>query len=78
MATQIAKIDRYFSVEGMHCLKCVRKIQALGERTQAIESLNVDLSENRVTTLTRESFVPSEFVKKLENTVFVFLEFQPL
>lgn len=59
-----------FTVEGMHCLKCVRKIQAIGEAFQGLESLEVNLTEHLVSTKTTDAFQPEQFLKRIREAGF--------
>ncbi len=60
----------HFSVEGMHCIKCVRKIQSIGDGILGVESLEVDLSEARVSTRANKHFRPQDFLANIEKAGF--------
>lgn len=60
----------FFTVRGMHCLKCVRKVQAVGGQFASVKWLEVNLSQQSVSAKADTSFRPESFLKKLEDAGF--------
>jgi len=59
-----------FRVEGMHCIKCIRKIQSIGSEFQSIKKLNVYLGEHLVVTEACSGFPLSDFIQKVQTGGF--------
>jgi len=57
--------DLLFRVEGMHCIKCIRKIQSVGSHFQSLRGLNVHLGEHLVTLEAREDFPVEDFMEEI-------------
>ena len=62
---------QYFSVQGMHCVKCIRKMQAVGNSCSGLHSLDVDLSQNTLKAKVSEQFQTQFFIDKVEKAGFV-------
>jgi Cu2+-exporting ATPase/Cu+-exporting ATPase len=62
--------DYAFRVEGMHCIKCIRKVQAVADHFQTINAVTVDLGGHLVTAHARKDFPVESFVSELESEGF--------
>lgn len=62
--------DYAFRVEGMHCIKCIRKVQSVADHFQTIKNLKVDLGGQLVTASARKDFPVESFISELEQEGF--------
>lgn len=70
MKTDLKQKEWLFSVEGVHCVRCIRKIQLLSKDFPEILKLKVDIGHKSLKTTTLESFSIEKFVKKIESEGF--------
>ncbi len=59
-----------FSVEGMHCISCIRKLQSIANNFSSLESIKVDFDHKRVTTTGSGEFDPIEFTEQVKEAGF--------
>jgi len=60
----------FFRVKGMHCIKCLRKVQSVGADFQTLKRLDVRLGEDLVVTEVRPDFPVEAFIEKVKNCGF--------
>lgn len=61
---------RLFTVEGMHCIGCVRKIQSVAAKIDGVVGLNVDLGSQTLEARVRGEFKENDFTEQVEGLGF--------
>lgn len=59
-----------FSVDGVHCIRCIRKLQSLSKDFPEIKKLKVDIGHKSIKTTAEENFAVEAFMKKVESEGF--------
>ena len=70
MSHQVRAQDWSFAIEGMSCVKCIRKVQDVAHRFQSIQDIRVDFERHLLTTSCDDTFVPSDFEKAIQDAGF--------
>lgn len=70
-SADISKHDSLlFRVEGMHCIKCIRKIQSVGSHFKSIKNLDVNLGEHLVIARASDDFPVEAFMDEVKSEGF--------
>lgn len=59
-----------FSVQGMHCGQCLRKIQSIGKGFATLKDIQIDLGRGRIQAVCSAEFLPSEFISAIQKEGF--------
>lgn len=70
MSELIETQEWQLSVEGMHCARCIRKIQEASEQFSDLQDLKVDFSRNSVKVKTTKGFDLDPFVNSIKDLGF--------
>ncbi len=55
-----------FSVDGVHCIRCIRKIQELSKDFSEIKSLKVDIGHKSIKIMSEKAFKADSFMERVE------------
>ncbi|MGH1468300.1 MAG: heavy metal translocating P-type ATPase [Bdellovibrionales bacterium] len=66
MKNDLKQKEWLFSVDGVHCVRCIRKIQLLSKDFPEIIKLKVDIGHKSLKTTAAESFRVESFISKVE------------
>lgn len=65
MQETVPEREWLFSVEGMHCIRCIRKVQNVSSDFPAIKKIKIDLGTKLVKALASESFSVEDFINRV-------------